>query len=82
MWAPIQFDRVHTHETPIWDRTHMEHRRVADRHVVAERRGVGPAHHVHDTSVLDVRASSNADAVDVTPRATAVIQTLLSSPIT
>lgn len=46
----------------------MQHGRVPDRHIVAEGRRTGAAHHVHDTPVLDVRASPDTDRVDVTPQ--------------
>jgi len=39
---------------------------VADRDLITERGGMGPAHHVHDTAILDICPSTDPDTVHIT----------------
>src|SRR5262249_55998125 len=45
----------------------MDHGAMSDRHVVADRRGMRLAHHMHDGPVLNVRTAPDPDPMHVAP---------------
>ena len=65
--APVQDRRLHADEGAVMDLATVDHRQMADQHIVADEGVELAAGHVDDAAVLDVRALADAHEADIGP---------------